>query len=373
MDRGNTRYIWQQPAWPHWEYDEKRLTPLLTAVHHEHGLLQGRLRNLGLGQSNEATLATLTSDVLKSSEIEGEILDPDTVRSSLARRLGIPSGALHQPDMQVEGVVSMVLDATQNFNEPLSDERLFNWHSGLFPTGYSGDFRILVGTWRDDASGPMQVVSGPLGHEKVHYEAPPAGQMPKEMSSFLDWFNKTQNLDPFVKAGLAHLWFVTLHPFEDGNGRIGRAVSDMVLAQGEKSKQRFYSLSAQIRKDRENYYRLLERTQKDSLDVTGWLEWFLSALLRAQEGAESLLDEVLLKARFWQHWAETSLNSRQIELLNRLLDGFDGNLTNRKWAVIAKCSSDTALRDITELLDKGVLMKAAAGGRSTHYQLRSFG
>ena len=331
------------------------------------------MRNLGLGQSDEATLATLASDVLKSSEIEGEMLDPDTVRSSLARRLGIPSGAIHQQDMQVEGIVSMVLDATQNFSEPLSDERLFNWHSGLFPTGYSGDFRILLGTWRDDASGPMQVVSGPLGHEKVHYEAPPAGRMPKEMSSFLDWFNKTQNLDPFVKAGLAHLWFVTLHPFEDGNGRIGRAVSDMVMAQSEKSKQRFYSLSAQIRKDRENYYRLLERTQKDSLDVTDWLEWFLSALLRALEGAESLLDEVLLKARFWQHWAETSLNSRQIELLNRLLDGFDGNLTNRKWAVIAKCSSDTALRDITELLDKGVLTKAAAGGRSTYYQLKSFG
>lgn len=371
MDRGDKRYVWQQPGWPNWEYDEKRLTPLLTAVHHEQGLLLGRMSNLGLGQSEEATLVTLTSDVLKSSEIEGEMLDPDTVRSSLARRLGIPSGAVHQQDRQVEGVVSMVLDATQNFNEPLSEERLFNWHSGLFPTGYSGDFRILVGTWRDDASGPMQVVSGPLGREKVHYEAPPAAQIPKEMSSFLHWFNKTQNLDPFMKAGLAHLWFVTIHPFEDGNGRIGRAVCDMLLAQSEKSKQRFYSLSAQIRKDRKNYYSLLERTQKDSLDVTGWLEWFLGALLRALEGAESLLDDVLLKARFWQHWAGTSLNSRQIELLNRLLDGFDGNLTNRKWAVIAKCSSDTALRDITELLDKGVLMKAAAGGRSTHYQLKS--
>ena len=371
MDRGDKRYIWQQPGWPNWEYDEKRLTSLLTAVHHEQGLLLGRMRNLGLGQSEEATLVTLTSDVLKSSEIEGEILDPDTVRSSLARRLGIPSGAGHQQDSQVEGVVSMVLDATQNFNEPLSEERLFIWHSSLFPTGYSGDFRILVGTWRDDASGPMQVVSGPLGREKVRYEAPPAGRIPKEMSSFLHWFNKTQNLDPFVKAGLAHLWFVTIHPFEDGNGRIGRAVCDMVLAQSEKSKQRFYSLSAQIRKDRTNYYNLLERTQKDSLDVTNWLEWFLNALLRALKDAEVLLNEVLLKARFWQRWTGAPMNSRQVELVNRLLDGFDGNLTNRKWAVIAKCSSDTALRDITALLEMGVLMKAPAGGRSTHYQLKA--
>lgn len=370
MNRGDKTYIWQQSDWPNWRYDAQRLAPLLTQVHHEQGLLLGCMRNLGMGQSEEATLETLTSDVLKTSEIEGEMLDPDTVRSSLARRLGIPVGAIHLQDRQVEGVVDMVLDATQNFNELLNEKRLFNWHSGLFSTGYSGDLKIRVGNWRNDAAGPMQVVSGPIGQEKVHYEAPPAKLVPKEMSNFLSWFNEDQDLDPFVKSGLAHLWFVTIHPFEDGNGRIGRAVCDMVLARSEQSAQRFYSLSAQIRKERKNYYNLLERTQKDSLEVTEWLEWFLGALLRALRGAEESLNAVLTKARFWQHWAGISFNPRQINLLNRLLDGFNGNLTSKKWADIAKCSPDTALRDITDLITKGVLMKSDTGGRSTHYELK---
>lgn len=370
MNRGDKSYIWQQPDWPNWRYDAQRLAPLLTQVHHVQGLLLGQMRNLGLGQSDQATLSTLTSEVLKTSEIEGELLDPDTVRSSLARRLGIEVGAVALQDQRVDGVVDMVLDATQNYKKPLTRKRLLGWHLGLFPTGYSGDIKIRVGNWRDDAAGPMQVVSGPMGREKVHYEAPPAELAPKEMSNFLNWFNQDQDLDLFVKSGLAHLWFVTIHPFEDGNGRIGRAVCDMVLARSEQSAQRFYSLSTQIRKERKNYYNLLEHTQKDSLEVTKWLEWFLGTLLRALQGAEESLNGVLTKARFWQHWAGTSLNDRQINLLNRLLDGFTGNLTSKKWAVIAKCSPDTALRDITDLITKGVLMKAPAGGRSTHYKLK---
>jgi Fic family protein len=372
MNRGDQAYIWQQPDWPGWRYDAQRLSPLLSQVHHIQGLLLGRMRNLGLSQSKEATLLMLTSEVLKTSEIEGELFIPDTVRSSVARRLGMEVGAVAPQDRRVDGVVDMVLDATQNFQEPLTRARLFGWHEGLFPTGYSGDIEIRVGEWRDDAKGPMQVVSGPLGREKVHYEALPADSVPKEMSTFITWFNHDQNLDPFVKSGLAHLWFVTIHPFEDGNGRIGRAVSDMVLARSEQSPQRFYSLSAQIRKERKTYYTLLERTQKDSLEVTEWLEWFLGALVRALKNAEESLNTVLTKARFWQHWAGTALNPRQINLLNRLLDGFDGNLTSKKWAVVAKSSPDTALRDITDLITKGLLVKAPAGGRSTHYQLSSF-
>lgn len=370
MNRGDKAYIWQQPDWPLWRYNAQRLSPLLTQVHHVQGLLVGRMRNLGLGQSKEATLSMLTSEVLKTSEIEGELFDPDTVRSSIARRLGMEVGAVALQDRRVDGVVDMVLDATQNFQEPLTRDWLFGWHEGLFPTGYSGNTEIRVGDWRDDATGPMQVVSGPIGREKVHYEAPPAESVPKEMSTFLSWFNQDQDLDPFVKSGLAHLWFVTIHPFEDGNGRMGRAVCDMVLARSEQSAQRFYSLSAQIRKERKTYYNLLERTQKDSLDITEWLEWFLGALLRALKGAEESLSGVLIKARFWQHWAGTSLNPRQVNLLNRLLDGFSGNLTSKKWAVLAKCSPDTALRDITDLITKGLLVKASAGGRSTHYQLK---
>ena len=370
MKRGEKEYIWQQPDWPHWLFDAKRIFPLLTQVHRAQGLLLGKMRSIGLGQSDEATLTMLTDEVLKTSEIEGETLDSDTVRSSVARRLGMDVAAVALQDRRIDGVVNMVLDATQNFDKPLTRDRLFGWHEELFPTGERGDEDIRVGDWRDDAKGPMQVISGAMGRERVHFEAPPAELIPKEMSKFLKWFNQDQSLDPLVKSGLAHLWFVTIHPFEDGNGRIGRAVCDLVLARSEQSAQRFYSLSSQIRKERKNYYNLLERTQKGSLEVTEWLEWFLETLLHAFQGAEESLSNVLAKAQFWQQWAGTPLNHRQSKVLNRLLDGFDGNLTSKKWAVIAKCSPDTALRDITDLITKGMLMKASAGSRSTHYQLK---
>lgn len=370
MKHGDKSYIWQQSDWPRWHYDSQALSPLLSQLHHAQGLLQGRMRNIGFGLSEESTLRMLTSEVLKTSEIEGEVLDPKTVRSSVARRLGLDIGALAPKDRRVDGVVKMVLDATQNFSAPLTRDRLFGWHKGLFPTLKSNELEMRVGDWRDDSKGAMQVISGPIGRESVHFEAPPAQLISKEMADFLHWFNEDQGLDPLVKAGLAHLWFVTIHPFEDGNGRIGRAVCDMVLARSEQSAERFYSLSAQIRKERKSYYSLLERTQKDSLEVTHWLEWFLGILLRALQGAEDALNEVLTKARFWQEWAGATLNPRQSTMINKLLDGFNGNLTSNKWAIINKCSPDTALRDITDLINHGIFIKADAGGRSTHYQLK---
>lgn len=370
MKSGNKIYIWQQADWPDWRYDARRLAALLAQVHLAQGHLLGRMRDLGMGLRDQATLQTLAEDVLKTSEIEGERLNPDAVRSSLARRLGVDVGALTPADRHVDGVVDMVLDATGHHDQALTAERLFAWHAALFPTGYSGLARIRTGGWRDDVSGPMQVVSGPVGRQKVHYEAPPAHLLDAEMAAFLRWFNTDQEPDPVIKAGLAHLWFVTLHPFDDGNGRIARAVGDMALARADQSVQRFYSLSAQIQRERKDYYDLLERTQKGSLDVTPWLAWFLGCLLRALQGAEATLSAVLAKGRFWQRWAGTPLNERQIKLINRLLDGFDGKLTSSKWATLAKCSPDTALRDITDLINSGVLVKSDAGGRSTSYELK---
>jgi len=340
--------------------------------------LLGRMHDLGLDLRDQATLRILTEDVLKTSEIEGETLKLDSVRSSIARKLGVDIGALAPADRHVDGVVDMVLDATRGHNIPLTTERLFGWHAAMFPTGYSSLTKIRVGQWRDDAQGPMQVVSGPMHRQKVHYEAPPAALLDAEMGNFLNWFSM-DNLsvdsqdDPVVKAGLAHLWFVTVHPFEDGNGRIARAVGDMALARAEKSAQRFYSLSAQIQREREEYYDRLEATQKGDLDVTAWLEWFLGCLLRAIQSSNKTLAQVLAKARFWQHWAGMPLNDRQIKLLNKLLDGFDGKLTSSKWAAIGKCSQDTALRDITELMERGVLKKSEASGRSTSYELMPSG
>ncbi len=369
MNSGDKIYIWQQDDWPHWRFALPRLAPLLAQAHQAQGRLLGRMHDLGLGLREQAVLGALTEDVLKTSEIEGELLNPDTVRSSVARRLGVDIGALAPADRHVDGVVDMVLDATQNAQEPLSTERLFAWHASLFPTGRSGLAKLRVGGWRDDAHGAMQVVSGRLDRQTVHYQAPPAALLDAEMSDFLLWFNTVRPDDPLVQAGLAHLWFVTVHPFEDGNGRIARAIGDMALARAEPAAQRYYSLSAQIQRERKDYYELLERTQKGSLDVTDWLAWFLGALLRAIQGAEVMLAAVLTKARFWQRWAGTPMNERQIKLLNRLLDGFEGKLTSSKWAAIAKCSADTALRDISDLVERGVLVKADAGGRSTHYKL----
>lgn len=369
MKRGDWLYIWQSPEWPQFHYDVTVLVQPLADVALAQGLLLGRLADVGMALRDEASLAALTDDVVKTSEIEGERLDVDSVRSSIARRLGVDIGALAPVDRHVEGVVEMVLDATARCDEPLSHKRLFGWHAALFPTGYSGMSQIRVAAWRDDAKGSMQVVSGPYGRQCVHFEAPPADRLEHEVTRFLDWAN-TGDSDPLVlKAGLAHLWFVTLHPFDDGNGCIARAIGDLLLSRADGSPQRFYSLSAQIQRERKAYYDILERTQKGSLDVTGWLSWFLDALLRAVQSAQHTLDAVLAKARFWQRWGATPMNERQTKLLNRLLDGFEGKLTSSRWAAIAKCSADTALRDINELVALGVLRKSGAGGRSTSYEM----
>ncbi len=370
MKSGDKSYIWQEGDWPGWRYDVAAVAAPLAAVHRAQGHLLGRMSEFGVAQRDEASVRTFTADVLKTSEIEGEQLNPDTVRSSVARRLGVDVGGLAPVDRDVEGVVEMVLDATRNYASPLSRERLWAWHAALFPTGRSGLHEIQVGSWRDDHAGPMQVVSGRYGKERVHYEAPPAARVDSEMETFLQWFNCGTGEDPVLRAGLAHLWCVTVHPFDDGNGRIARAVGDMALARAERSSERYYSLSAQVQRDRKTYYDLLERTQSGSMDVTAWLLWFLSCLSSALEQAESVLNEVVAKARFWQRWAGVSLNERQIKLLNRLLDGFEGTLSSGKWATIAKCSPDTALRDITALLELRVLKKSESGGRSTGYRLR---
>jgi Fic family protein len=362
-------YIWEQPNWPKLAWNQDRLSGLLADVRHRQGLLLGRMQALGFGLREEAVLQTLTQDVLKSSEIEGERLDPDQVRSSLARRLGMEAGGLAPADQAVEGVVDMMLDATRKYDEPLTADRLFGWHAALFPTGRSGMKKIRVGAWRDDGEGPMQLVSGPCGRQRVHYEAPPAPRLDAEMQTFLDWFNGPPRTDPVLAAAKAHLWFVTIHPFDDGNGRIARAVADMALARSEQSAQRFYSMSAQIRRERDDYYGVLERTQKGEPDVTGWMEWFLGCLGRAIDGAQEDLANVMRKARFWQAHIGKPFNERQTKILNRLLDGFEGTLTSSKWAKLAKCSQDTANRDIQDLLDRKVLMRNPGGGRSTSYRL----
>jgi Fic family protein len=366
-------YIWQRPDWPQWRYDGVALAPALAQVHRAQGHLAGRMAEQGLAQRDQATLQALTQEVVTTSAIEGEALNLDAVRSSIARRLGVDIGALAPADRHVDGVVDMVLDATQHHALPLTAERLFGWHAALFPTGFSGHVRIKVGQWRNDAAGPMQVVSGPLGRAMVHYEAPPAAALPAQTAAFLQWFNSAPAGDPLIHAGLAHLWLVTLHPFDDGNGRISRAVGDMALARAEGTAQRFYSLSAQIQRERKQYYDQLETTQRGTLDVTPWLAWFLACLLRAVQGADGLLVGVLDKAQFWQRWAGTPMNARQTLVLNHVLDRAPGEaagkLTNAKWAAIAKCSADTALRDINDLLARGVLRKLEGGGRSTGYEL----
>jgi Fic family protein len=329
------------------------------------------MESLGFSLRKEAELETLTLDVLKSSEIEGEKLPADQVRSSIARRLGVETAATTPAERDVEGVVEMMLDATQNFSKPLSQERLFAWYSALFPTGRTGMRKIIVGAWRNDADGPMQVVSGPIGTEKVHYEAPAASLIEREMSGFLTWANDAADkTDAVLRAALAHLWFVTIHPFDDGNGRIARAIADWALARSEGSSQRFYSMSAQIQQERNDYYDILERTQKGTLDVTPWMEWFLGCLGRAFVGTETTLAVVLRKARFWESHAQATINERQRVILNRLLDGFIGKLTTTKWAKLAKSSHDTALRDIQDLIEQGILKKDTGGGRSTSYSLK---
>jgi Fic family protein len=362
-------YIHELDNWPHFRLDQEKLAGRLAAVHHLQGRLLGRMEGLGFLLRVEATLQSLTEEILKSNEIEGEKLDREQVRSSIARRLGVDIGALTPTDRNVEGVVEMMLDATQKYGEPLTKARLFAWHAALFPTGRSGMRSITVGTWRKDALGPMQVISRPIGRESVHYEAPSAARVDGEMRAFLHWFNSTDDRDPVLKAGIAHVWFLTIHPFEDGNGRIARALTDLLLTRSEQSSQRFYSMSAQIREERNEYYKLLEATQKGTLEITPWVEWFLDCLRRAFEGAEAKLADVFAKAQFWERYRAAPLNDRQRMMVNKLLAGFEGKLTSSKWAKITKSSSDTALRDIDALIAQGILKKDAAGGRSTSYSL----
>ena len=361
------------PDWPSLSYDAASLALPLAEVHRAQGQLVGRMSELDLAQREQATLQVLTQEVIKTSEIEGEQLSLDAVRSSVARKLGIDIGALAPSDRYVDGVVDrvvgVVLDAIRNFDQPLTQDRLFGWHAALVPTGYNGRVRISVGAWRTDASGPMQVVSGPVGMEKVHFTAPPANELPAQTAAFLQWFNAAARGDAPIKAGLAHLWLVTLHPFDDGNGRINRAVGDMALARAEAAADRFYSFSAQIQRERKDYYDQLETAQKGPLDMTLWLRWLLGCLMRAVQGADTTLAGVLGKTQFWQRWAGTPMNERQTQVLNRVLDGLEGKLTNAKRASIAKCSADTELRDINDLLARGVLRRVEAGGRSTGYEL----
>ena len=363
------KYIHELKNWPEFHWNQEFLTDRLLRVRHRQGRLIGRMEGLGFHLRAEAVLQSLTEEVIKSSEIEGERLDRVQVRSSVARRLGIDRGGLKSRDRNVDGVVEMMVDATQNFAKPLPVERICGWHAALFPAGRSGMTKIGVGRWRDDSYGPMQVVSGALGKERVHFQAPPATKLDQEIRTFLDWIQKTVPIDPVLRAAIAHLWFITLHPFDDGNGRIARTIADMMLARSENSAQRFYSMSAQICLERKTYYEILEATQKGDLEITLWLEWFLGCLERAFQGAETILASVLQKARFWEAHSGRTFNDRQKNMVNRLLDGFDGNLTSSKWAILCKCSQDTASRDINDLLKRGILDKNAGGGRSTSYLL----
>jgi Fic family protein len=359
-------YIYQLENWPNFSWNKEQIANLLAQLRHLQGRLVGGMESIGFQFREEALLKTLTEDVIKSSEIEGEILDHSQVRSSVARHLGMERAALEISDRNVEGVVEMVLDATQKFDLFLTKERLLGWHSSLFPSNRSGFTKIKAGAWR---TGPVQVISGYLGKETVYFDGPPAERVDQEMGLFLDWVNGDLTTDPVLKSAIAHLWFVTIHPFEDGNGRIGRAIADLMLARSEGNGSRFYSLSAQIQRERKKYYAILEKTQKGSLDITPWIEWFFGCLERALENALSTLHNVVYKAEFWDHLSEASLNERQRKIINRILDGFDGKLTSSKWAKLAKCSQDTAYRDILDLVGMGILIKNAEGGRSTSYSL----
>lgn len=367
-------YIYEQRDWPNFTWNKEEILSLLSIISHRQGRLIGRMESLGFDLQAEAVLDTLTIEILKSNEIEGELLDRDEVRSSIARRLGMDIAGLVPSDRHVDGVVEVMLDATRKFREPLSSERLFNWHSALFPTGRSGMQKIVVGNWRKNPiDDPMQVVSGPMSKERVHFRAPNSAVLNKEMKLFLDWFNATVEVNPLLKAAIAHLWFVTIHPFDDGNGRLARSIADMLLARADGISNRFYSMSAQIRIERKAYYDILEKTQRGSVDITAWLIWFLECLDRALVASEEVLSRIIFKARFWDQLKDHDLNERQRKMINMLLNEFEGKLTSSKWAKICKCSQDTAGRDIQELITKGVLKKEAAGGRSTSYLLAEIG
>jgi Fic family protein len=364
-----SRYVHLLKDWPDFSWEDDKIISPLSTVRHKQGRLIGKLEGLGFRLREEATLETLTQDVIKSSEIEGEKLPADQVRSSIARRLGIEIAGEVSSNKNVEGVVEMTLDATQQYDSLLTNERLFGWHASLFSKGKSGIYKIQVGGWRNDVKGPMQVVSGAIGREKVHYEAPEAARLNVEMNKFIKWFNKKAAVDPVLKAAIAHLWFVTIHPFDDGNGRIARAIGDMQLARADASRQRFYSMSAQIQRERNVYYDILEKTQKGNLDITKWLLWFIECLDRAIPLSEKNLSDVTQKAKFWESHQGVALNERQRKMLNKLMDGFEGKLTSSKWAKIVQCSPDTALRDIQDLIEKKIFEKEEGGGRSTSYRV----
>ncbi len=360
------KYIYQYDNWPNFTWNEQEIQVLLGKVRHLQGLILGRMEALGFSVKEEAMLSTLTLDVLKSSEIEGEKLNFEQVRSSIARRLGIEYAGMVYSDRDVEGVVEMMLDATQNFKQPLNEERLFGWYAALFPTGRSGMHKIDVACYR---TGVMQVVSGPMGKEKIHFEAPAPEEVKKNMDIFINWFNNVSNIDSVLKSAIAHFWFIIIHPFDDGNGRIARALSDLLLAFSDNSSQRYYSLSSQILVERKAYYEILKKVQHSSGDITEWLVWFLNCLFRALKTTEATMQKVLYKSDFWDKHKTTYINNRQRLMLNKLLDGFDGKLKSSKWAKITKCSSDTALRDIKDLIEKGILKQEESGGRSTNYEL----
>ncbi|HET6558168.1 MAG TPA: Fic family protein [Prolixibacteraceae bacterium] len=363
------KYIYQQKDWTNFTWDDGAINAVFGEVRHLQGKISGQMNALGFSTKEEATLTTLTLDVVKSSEIEGENLNYEQVRSSIARRLGIEIAGLTTPNRNVEGVVDMMLDATQNYLQPLTEERLFGWHSALFPTGYSGMYKIEVARYR---SGEMQVVSGPMGKEKIHYQAVAPQLVKTEMDKFLHWFNAVDKTDPVIKAAIAHFWFIIIHPFDDGNGRMARAISDLLLARSENSPERFYSMSSQILVERKRYYEVLQKVQHSSGDITDWIDWFLNCLKNALLETEATLKKILRKAEFWKIHESTPINERQRLVLNKLLDGFEGKLQSSKWAKIAKCSPDTALRDIKDLMEKGILRQEEQGGRSTNYELAEF-
>lgn len=362
-------YIHERKEWPDFTWKDNELLSILSEVRYNQGRLLGKMEGLGFKLKTEAALQTLTDDVIKSSEIEGEKLPVDQVRSSIARRLGLDIAGMVQADRNVEGVVQMMVDATQKFDQPLTAERIFDWHAALFPTGRSGMYKITVGDWRKAEDDPMQILSGPMGKERIHFEAPSGARLKSEMKKFLNWFNNFNDIHLLLKSAVAHLWFVTIHPLDDGNGRIARAIADMQLSRSDKGSQRFYSMSSQIRLEHKEYYECLEKTQKGNLDITPWLVWFLQCLNRAISTAEEKLSAVLTKSKFWEKNSNATLNERQRMMVNKLMDGFEGKLTSSKWAKMAKCSADTSLRDIQGMINQGILEKERGGGRSTNYRL----
>lgn len=363
-------YIHEKENWTKFTWNEKLVSKKLAETRNLQGRLLGKMESLGFDQQDEAVLNTLTLEIVKSSEIEGEILDLEQVRSSIAKRLGIELAGAIESDRHIDGIVEMMLDATQRYDSPITKERLFGWHSLLFPTGWSNMNKITVADWRKDTTGPMQVVSGAMGKEKVHFEAPNSERIESEMNNLMNWLESESNIDPVLKSAIVHLWFITIHPFEDGNGRITRAITEMLLARSDKSVKRFYSMSSQIREERKQYYKILEKTQKGTSEITDWILWFLECLTNSFESTSVQLSKIFIKAEFWKTNVKTILNERQHKMLNLLLDGFDGKLTTSKWGKICKCSQDTALRDIQDLIKKEILQKENSGGRSTNYEIK---